>query len=135
MVQLPHKGAGLFNKPPFLGTDGTRANFVGNTATRLGPTPSNTSCGRLIYVVYGFNTGATVQFAKLYDLTSTPNPASDSPFLILPVPGGSGAMSQILMSDDGLWFIDNRLWVRATTSVGDTDTASAGSVCIQLGIK
>lgn len=76
--------------------------------------------------VYGYeiyNTNAAVRFVKLYNKSSAPNPASDSPFRTIAVPAGGRAHFH---STTGL-ALGNGISLATVTGISDTDNTSVGA--------
>jgi len=90
----------------------------------------------VLFGVLLINSTSTVYYLKLYDQTSTPNPAADTPYMTIPIPHSSGAGGGVVCpSLPGVPFNTGMAMV-LVAGQGDTDnTAAATGVAINLFYK
>lgn len=91
-----------------------------NNATSL-----KASAGHLCYVIAS-NVNAAVRYLKFYNKATAPNPASDTPVLVVPLPPSS-AFCSISFGENPVYF-STGIAFAIVTGIGDSDnTATAAS--------
>lgn len=79
---------------------------------------------------YLFNTASSIRYVKLYDKATTPTPASDTSYVMLPVPASSGAN---LMLSDGIPFLSG-IGIAITGGAGANDNTSVSANDVVVNI-
>lgn len=82
----------------------------------------------LLYGLSVFNiAGAAARFVKIYDLATTPNPASDVPKMTIALGAASTTNNAWRERFVNPVHFTNGIQVRCSTAVGDTDTGAPGA--------
>jgi hypothetical protein len=82
--------AGVPTVPQAAATGGVPSNFrIASSGATNNAFNIKASVGS-VYFVIAYNTSTTVAYLKLYNKTTTPSPAVDTPVVSLPIPPGGG---------------------------------------------
>lgn len=83
------------------------------------------SLGRLSSLV-AINTGSTVRYLKFYDKATNPDPTSDTPVLIYPIPANTGGAGVVLSLPKPITF-QNGISFLIVSGVANNSNAAAAA--------
>lgn len=148
-IANPGQGAGTTGDVTAFNTNPQGALYVQDlVSTTNGLTPSHLvsagsnnatslkgSAGQL-YMVAGFNLNAAPAYLKFYNVSGTPNPASDTVVHAYMIPGNTAGAGLVLNIDKGIAFSAG-IGYAIVTGIGDTNNTgvAANEVVVDFGYK
>lgn len=99
--------------------------FHHKSTANVNATVIKAKAGR-VHAIYAHNLNAAVRYLKLYDKATTPA-ETDTPVVVLPIPGNAAGAGFVLdLSDIEIPF-DNGIGMRLTTGLADNNTGAVAA--------
>lgn len=93
------------------------------------------SLGRLSSLV-AINSGSQIRYLKFYDKTTAPNPATDTPVLIYPIPANTGGAGIVLPLPKPITFQNGISFLIVSGVANNSNTAAvANEVVVTLSYE